>query len=75
MSKVTITDKSSNSQKEYIAKFNGVVGGKEHELVVYGFSFPKVRGNGATAEAQIKACKENFKMQVERSFDVEVVWE
>jgi hypothetical protein len=75
MSKVTITDKASNNQQEYIAKFNGVVGGKEHEVIVYGFSFPKVRGNGATAEAQIKACKENFKMQVENSFDVEVTWE
>jgi hypothetical protein len=49
MSKVTITDKASNSQQEYIAKFNGVVGSKEHEVIVYGFSFPAVRGNGATS--------------------------
>jgi hypothetical protein len=74
MSKVTITNKHNKDQKEYIAKFNGVVGGKEHELVVYGFSFRAVRGNGATAEAQVRSCKENFKKQVEDSFDVEVTW-
>lgn len=74
MSKVTITDKSSNNQQEYIAKFNGVVGGKEHEVVVYGFSFPAVRGNGATAIEQIRNAQRNFKKQVENQFDVEVVW-
>lgn len=60
--------------KEYTAKINGVPGGKEHELVVYGFLFPAVRGNGATAEAQIKSAKANFKLQAEARYDVEVVW-